>query len=122
MWGVIWTACCCALIALVVSFLRWVPPWSFDLFEDGSAGLIGLIRSAAIRRVLRVLIGVALLLLNAFAPFLPLFLAVSLISIGALALCKLPEIGVRDPLPSVNLFWELGCFAYGLWWLEIHEN
>jgi hypothetical protein len=47
------------------------------------------------------------------------------LGMGALALCKfsgLESVKVGDPLPSVNFFWELVLFAYGLRLLQTYER
>ena len=47
------------------------------------------------------------------------------ISMGALALCKIPTLqtfAVHDPLPSLNVFWEVGLFTFGLWCIQLEDN
>jgi hypothetical protein len=48
--------------------------------------------------------------------------ACAFIAMGALALCKIPALQsavLYDPVPSLNLSWELGFFTYGLWCLAV---
>jgi hypothetical protein len=48
--------------------------------------------------------------------------ALAFISMGTLALCKssaLQSAVLYDPVPSLNLFWELGFVTYGLWCLAV---
>jgi hypothetical protein len=44
---------------------------------------------------------------------------------GGLALCKIPALqnfAVHDPLPSLNVFWEIGFFTFGLTWLQMIKD
>jgi hypothetical protein len=55
---------------------------------------------------------------------LQLSIGIGFISMGALALCKIPllhSMAVQDPLPSLTLFWEIGVLLYGIWWLQLYE-
>src|SRR4029077_6195080 len=90
-WGVIWGAFC----FLSIEVGRESPSKLF-LFEVGEFK-VGKALADLLVRVL-------------FPAF-----AFACFSIGALALCKIPSLQTVDPLPSLNLFWELGFFMYGLW-------
>lgn len=58
-------------------------------------------------------------------PVLLPFVGLAFISMGALALCKIPTVqafAIHDPLPSLNIFWEAGLFTYGLWCLQLSND
>jgi hypothetical protein len=92
--------------------LLWDPP---DLGESieahGALGVLGWFLSAFAKS-----------LIEFVANILLLALGFSFLSIGALALLKIHGLGIRDPVPSLNLFWELAFFAYGIWWMQTHER
>jgi hypothetical protein len=68
------------------------------------------------------LLGFAKFWIEILANILLLALGFSFLSIGALALLKIHGLGIRDPAPSLNLFWELAFFAYGIWWMQTRER
>jgi hypothetical protein len=62
--------------------------------------------------------------INWLGTALLLSFGIGFISMGSLALCKIPllhSMAIQDPLPSLNLLWEIGLFIYGVWWLQLYE-
>ncbi len=58
-------------------------------------------------------------------PILLPFVGSAFLTMGALGLCKIPALhafGVQDPLPSLNIFWEVGSLTSGLWCMQIAQQ
>lgn len=91
LWGLFWAGCCILLL--------WVLLWIGLFLIDYSW-------------------------LDWLRPLLLPGASIAFISMGTLALCKIPALqgfGIRDPVPQLQLFWELGFFTYGLWCGQVSE-
>ena len=121
------------LTSAVVLVFKWlfrvngdVPPLSILI----GAGLWGLIWAGICSAFLWFLWAAGLLVIgHTWAEWLrPVLLPTTglfFMSMGTLAICKIPALhvlAVNDPVPSLNLLWELGLFTFGLWCMQLSNN
>ena len=123
------------LITTVAWIVRHMLPLPID--RSSTSPVLTVLITAAITGVFSAAYGISLFFLvlmlrglmtaswiNWFGTLLLLSIGIAFISMGALALCKVPllhSMAIQDPLPSLNVFWEIGFFLYGLWWLQLYK-
>jgi hypothetical protein len=123
------------LIATVAWIVRHVLPLPLD--PSSASPVLTVLITAGITGVFAAAYGIFLFFfvlmlralmthawINWLGTVLLLSIGIGFISMGALALCKVPllhTMAIQDPLPSLNLFWEIGFFLYGVWWLQLYE-
>ncbi len=123
------------LISTVVWIVRHLLPLPLD--RSSTSPVLPVLITAGITGIFSAAYGIALfffaLILRAYmtppwiswlGTVLLLSIGIGFVSMGALGLCKIPllhTMAIQDPLPSLNLFWEIGFFLYGLWWLQLYE-